>query len=408
MAIEITMPKMGLSMVTGKVAKWLKKEGDSVVKGEAVLEVMTDKLTNTVDASANGILLRIVAPEEADLPVGALLGYIGSAGESLPAAGTAPAAAAVPAAAVPAAVAGAESVAIVQAAGRTNRVNASPLARKIAAEKGIDLATVMGTGPGGRIVQEDVEKAAAAPKAAAVPASSAAAASAELEYTVLPYAGIRRSIGDNMAKSWAAAAKVDFHGRADVSALLALRQAINEEAGDKVTVTDLLVKILAVALRKRPNINVSLDEKANQIKVYRDVNIGVAVALNNGLIVPVVHQADSKPVSQISREIKDLSLRAKENRLEPAEITGGTFTVTNLGGYKSVDWFTPIINLPEAGILGVGQTADTPVAMNGQVAIRPMMGLSLVCDHRVIDGAPAAEFFALLIKLIEKPYRALV
>lgn len=399
MAIEITMPKMGLSMVTGTVVKWLKNEGEAISKGESVLEVMTDKLTNTVEAPGDGILLKIVAREEEELAVGGLLGVIGAAGESIACTGkqsTDDAAAPIQ----PPVVTG-------------GRTKSSPLARKIAAEAGLAIHTLSGTGPAGRIVRVDVEKAIAArqakeqqaaplPQIAALPAFN----QAEGQYITIPYTGMRKAIGDNMIRSRDTAVKVDYHGRADVSELLALRQTINASLEEKLTVTDMLVKIVAIALRKMPAVNVALS--GDQIKMYHDVHVGVAVAIPNGLIVPVVRNADKKAVSQISREIKDLSQRAKENRLSPNEFQGGTFTISNLGAYRSVEFFTPIINQPEAAILGVGRTVDTPVAVNGEVIIRPLIGLSLVCDHRVLDGAPAAEFLALLINLIENPFSALI
>lgn len=411
MAIEITMPKMGLSMVTGTVAKWLKNEGDAIQQGEAVLEVMTDKLTNTVDAPADGVLLRIVAQEAEELEVGAVLGFVGAAGESLPDSDEGhPAAAANSAGGASAAqTAGAVQTAVL----KDGKIKCSPLARKIAGEAGLELEGLSGTGPGGRIVRADVEKAlkARAAKAGAEAPENAAApvvcpSKASDRYTVLPYAGMRRAIGANMVRSRDTAVKVDYHGRADISRLLALRQTINEALPERLSITDLLVRIAAVALKKQPGINAAL--AGDEIRLYQDVHIGVAVAVPSGLIVPVVRNADSKAVSQISREIKELSRRARENRLTEEEFRGGTFTISNLGAYRSVEFFTPVINQPESAILGVGNTVETPVAVNGEVVIRPLLGLSLVCDHRVIDGAPAAEFLALLIELIENPYQALV
>lgn len=391
MAVQLIMPKMGLSMETGTVGKWLRHEGESVNKGDGIVEIMTDKINNIVEAPASGVLLQVIAKEGEVLPIGAVLGFIGEAGERIDWPGT-----------------GASKASEAeQTVGE--RVKISPVARKLAEEHGIDYTRLNGSGPAGRITKEDVEKvigeggaSAAAPEAtpiAAIPAGQPAP-------VVVPYSGLRRVIGDNMARSWAVAPKVDYHVSVDAAALLALRKSINDNCEDKVTVTDMLVKIAARALKKRPDINVSLD--GDSIRKYSEPNIGVAVALDNGLVVPVVRDADAKPLSQISREIKELVTRAKAGQLSAEEMRGGTFTITNIGGYNSVDWFTPIINQPEAAILGVGRTVEAPAVVEGQVVIRPMLGLSLSFDHRLIDGAPAAEFLGVLIKLIEKPLAVFV
>jgi pyruvate dehydrogenase E2 component (dihydrolipoamide acetyltransferase) len=290
-------------------------------------------------------------------------------------------------------------------------VKASPLARKLAKKNNVDFTQITGTGPSGRIVRDDVlafiaqggnSQQASTPKSIGSPAPI----EEQENFTLTPYAGMRKAVGDNMSLSWSVAPKVNYHVSTDLSALLALRKTINEEAEVKITITDMLVKIVAVALRMSPHINIALVDK--NIRNYKEVHVGVAVAINQGLVVPVVKNADIKTISQISREIKDLSLRARDNQLGMQEMRGGTFTVTNIGAYQSVDWFTPIINQPEAAILGVGRTVDTPVVENGEIVIKPMIGLSLSFDHRVIDGAPAAEFLGLLLKLIKKPYQALI
>ena len=380
MPTEITMPKLGLSMVTGKVGRWLVPEGNPVQKGDALLEIMTDKITNVVEAPAAGILLKAVAAEGAELPIGALLGLIGAAEEKIPEEPSIP---------------------------LDEKIKVSPIARKIAAEKGLDLSRVTGTGPSGRIVREDVEKALAeAPGPAASPTvRPAESAPAEPPFTVIPYSGMRRAIGDNLAHSWAVAPKVSYHVSVDATALLALRQSLNEDSGEKITLTDLLVKIAAKALKLRPQINIALD--GDHIRCYREPHIGVAVALDNGLVVPVIRNAAIKTLSDISQEIRLLAGRAKTGQLTLEEMQGGTFTITNVGAYNSVDWFTPILHQPEAAILGIGRILETPAVNAGQIVIRPLLGLSLAFDHRIIDGAPAAEFLAVLLKLIENPCRAL-
>jgi len=288
----------------------------------------------------------------------------------------------------------------------------------MAQEHNIDYARIQGTGPDGRITKEDIEAALAFPAAApqaplpaagfdAAPRPDGASWAAPLpgSFEERPYSGVRRIIGDRMLESWSAAPKVTHHARADAKALLELRASINEtlEKEERVSVTDMLVKITAMALRQKLFMNVSL--RGDRIVTFREVHLGVAVALEGALIVPVIRNADEKSLTRISRELKDLSRRARENALAPEEISGGTFTLTNLGGYRSTEFFTPVINQPESAILGVGRTNDMPVAMDGEVAVRPMTALSLAHDHRVIDGAPAAEFLALLIELIEHPFR---
>lgn len=215
-------------------------------------------------------------------------------------------------------------------------------------------------------------------------------------------------IGDNMSRSWTSIPRVTQQTSVDVFNLLELRKMVNEDADEKskVSITDLLVKIVAKAIEMRPFMNAALD--GSTIKIFKEIHIGVAVALEQGLVVPVVKHANQKGLLQISSEIKELARKARENRLSLDEMSNGTFTLTNLGAYRSVEFFTPIINAPQAAILGIGRIVERPAVVNGQIAPRPMMGLSLVHDHRVIDGAPAAEFLAVLMNLVEKPVKALL
>ncbi|MHC1761104.1 MAG: dihydrolipoamide acetyltransferase family protein [Negativicutes bacterium] len=406
MAIEIKMPKLGLSMVTGKIGKWLSQEGNHVKKGEALLEIMTDKITNVMEAPADGVLLKIVAVEGTDLPIGAVLGIIGAAGESVSAFDsnvTNPV----------------ESVSHVRTTPPVNldaaattipgeKLKVSPLARKLAIDHGIDLSSLIGTGPSGRIIKEDIDKAIAETQAVfATPAKKPGEVSpGQPLFTLTSYSGMRKVIGDNLAHSWSVAPKVDYHVSVDVAALLTLRKSINKNREDKITLTDMLVKIAARALKMRPNINIALD--SDQIRRYREPHIGVAVALDSGLVVPVVKNADTKTLSAVSQEIKQFARQAREGQLVMEAMQGGTFTITNVGSYNSVDWFTPIINQPESAILGIGRTVEMPVVIDNQIAIRPMMGISFSFDHRLIDGAPAAEFLGVLLELIENPCLAFI
>ena len=396
MATEITMPKLGLTMTTGKVGRWLVQEGSPVTQGEALLEIMTDKITNVIESPSDGVLLKIIAREGAELPVGAVLGAMGGVGEEYREAATT----GLPS---PAASSGTP-----KSGEEKNRI--SPLARKLAEERGLDWSGITGTGPSGRIVKEDVEAAivAAATKETASPRPAPAAKESSIspEFSETPYAGMRRVIGEHMAQSWTVSPKVDYHVSVDATALLKLRQAGKQTANEKITLTDIVVKIVARALKLRPNMNIALI--GEQIRQYPEPCIGVAVALENGLVVPVVRNADSKPLSAISRELRQLAQKARAGQLSLEEMRGGTFTVTNVGAFHSVDWFTPLLNQPEAGILGIGRIVDTPVARDGQIVIRPMLGISLSFDHRIIDGLPAAEFLKVVLDLMENPCLALL
>lgn len=380
MAIQISMPKLGLSTQECTVVQWLKNEGDIVKQGEALLEVMTEKSLNIVEAPTDGILLKIVADKNAILLVGGLLGIIGQVGEDINDL-------------LKKANASSKAVSAVKTT-IGNNVKISPAARKLAQDNGIDYTLVVGTGPDGRIIREDIESAIAKENTTEDDRPA-------LE--VFPYRGIRRIIGENMVNSLKSIPKVTHHTSVDLSALQALRTTLNSEVKDakKISVTDIVVKAVATALENHPKINATLS--GDKIRVLADINIGVAIAIPDGIVVPVVKNANKKSMTEISKEIKDFAERAQKNKLERNEMNNGTFTITNLGSYKFVDWFTPIISQPELAVLGVGRTVKKPVVINDQIVIRPIMGLSLSFDHRVIDGAPAAEFLGLLIELIEQP-----
>ncbi|HWQ79477.1 MAG TPA: dihydrolipoamide acetyltransferase family protein [Anaerovoracaceae bacterium] len=421
MAEKLVMPKLGLSMTEGTVIKWHKKEGDAIEKGEGALDIETEKLNFTVEAPASGVLLKILAAEGEVLPIATTLAYIGEAGEKVSETG------------------GPES-------GRKEdrAVRISPAAKALADKLNLDYSGVTGTGPNGRITKEDIiayserpQEISAAPVSQEVPAAppsqDAAAVGAgadprehqeqrepqELweqqdlqgpreQFDILPYAGMRKAIGTNMSLSWSTAPMVTHHVQADVTALLELRKSLNSNLKDgqvKLTVTDMMAKIAAKALKRHPIANSTL--AGEKVKLLKDINIGIAVALREGLIVPVVKHADRKDVFAISREIKELSEKAKNRTLEAPDMKGGTFTVTNIGGYGSVDFFTPIINQPESAILGIGRTQQAPAVRDGAIVIRSLMGLSLTFDHRVVDGAPAAEFLATVLELLENPARSI-
>ncbi len=435
MAKVVVMPKLGLTMTEGTVSKWLKKVGDSVTQGEPLFEVETDKLTNTIEASASGVLRHLFVEEGVTVPVLDKVAVIAEAGEDISAllSGGAPAPADAPAAApaAPAAAAPAEK--------KAGRVVASPAAKKLAKEKGIDLTLVTGTGPNGRITEDDVKNWKPAPAAPAVEeapktkASPLAAAVAKdlgidlekigakdrvlaedilryLESTrekadeapreeIVSMNGMRKAIARNMLNSHMTSPTVTANLSVDMSAMKAYREQLKAKE-IKVSYTDLLVKFIAKALTEFPLLNCSVED--NKIIYKHYVNMGVAVALDNGLLVPNVTDADKKSLTEISAEIKELAKLAREGALPMEKLKGGTFTITNLGMY-GIESFTPIINQPEVAILGVTTMEDRAVVRGGEIVIRPMMTLSLTFDHRVVDGSVAAEFLQRVKALLENP-----
>ena len=411
MATEIKMPQLGLTMEEGTVERWLKAEGDTVKAGEPLLEITTDKLTNEVEAEADGVLLKIVAQEGTDVPVQGLLGYIGQPGEQV--GDASPAAPAEAPAATPAAV---PAPAAEAAPARDKKIRISPLARKIARQMGVDYTALTGTGPNGRIIKRDILAAAeSAPKAAPAPAAqkSAAAAAApagtafpvkDLELmegdTVEKLTGMRRVVAQRMYTSAVEIPTVTQTVKVDVTALLAFRKQLKEE-GHPFSVNDFVLKAVAKALRKHPEILVSLD--GEQIIRRAHVNLGMAVALDAGLIVPVIRDADLLSLEALSAKARDLAERARSNQLGANEYKGSTFTVSNLGMF-GVESFTPIINQPDAAILGVNCTEDELVMeANGTIAKHQVMQISLTFDHRLLDGAAAAKFEMTIRELLEHP-----
>ncbi|OLA52252.1 MAG: hypothetical protein BHW42_00190 [Oscillibacter sp. CAG:241_62_21] len=409
------MPQLGLTMEEGTVSQWVKHEGDPVKTGDVLLEITTDKLTNEVTSEHDGVLLKIVAQEGEDVPVKGLLCYVGQAGESV---GDAPAAA--PAAAAPAAAPAAPAAApatVPVAAGARLRV--SPLARKTAAKLGVDLSKLTGSGPSGRIRQQDVlaaanaaQVAAPAPAAAAAPAPAAAAAPAArpaakggLELmegdTVVKLAGMRKVVAQRMLQSHTEIPPVTQNTKVDVTELMKFRKMLLAETGSKYSVNDLILKATAKCLRAHPEVLVSLD--GDQVIQRAHVNLGMAVALDAGLIVPVIRDADRLGLDALSAAAKDLASRAKSNKLTPDEYKGSTFSVSNLGMF-GIETFTPIVNQPDAAILGVCAVEDELVMDDqGGISKHQVMRLSFTYDHRLIDGAVAAKFVMALRDLLEKP-----
>jgi len=399
MATRIDMPQLGLTMEKGTILQWLKAEGETVDKGQPVVLIQTEKVEYEVEAPAAGTLLKVAAAEGTELPVGGLMGILGQAGENVTALlsaapAAAPAAAAVPvASAPPAAAPAAPPVGAAPERAPGERVKISPVAKKLAQERGVDITVITPTGPEGRIVREDVERAIAARTTAPATAPAATPES-------IPLAGIRKVIFDRMGQSWREVARVTMFADADMTEMARLRQAKAAEwerrFGLKPSYSDLIHLAVARALRDEPR----LDGQA--VRVRKEVNLAFAVDLGEGLVAAVIRDADRKSLGDLAKAAKDLADRARAGRLSPDDMADGTFTVSNLGGL-GVEGFTPIVNLPQAGILGVGRILEKPVVLNGGIHIRSMVTLSLVFDHRLIDGAPAAKFLAKVKALLEQP-----
>lgn len=412
MAFEVKMPQLGLTMEEGTVTRWVKQEGDAVKAGEVILEITTDKLTSEVESEYDGILLKIVAQEGEDIPVKGLLAYIGEAGEQIgdtPAA--APAAAPAEVAPAPAAV---PVAAPVNAGGR---VRISPLAKKTAAKLGVDYTTVAGSGPMGRIVQKDILAAAEAVKNAPAAAVSTPVAAAEkptaatsLELMegdeIVKLAGMRKVIADRMTKSAQEIPTVTQNVKIDVTDLMVFRKKVNNDLGVKYSLNDYVLKATAKALKENKHILASID--GDKIIKRAHVNIGMAVALDDGLIVPVIKDADKMSLGEISAKAKDLAERAKTNKLEMDEYKGSTFSISNLGMF-CVETFDPIINQTDSGILGVCAVQDELVMDDdGNITKRQFMRISFTFDHRLIDGATAAKFELAIKELLENPMKILL
>lgn len=435
MANQITLPRLSPGMNEAAVARWLKKSGDQVKKGEPLFEVETEKVATEVPAPADGVL-EIVVPEGRTVTIGTLLATIaGAEPETGPTAEPPKADAArvpeaptrqEPTTQTPVGAAVAEPV----VAQEEGRVVASPLARRIAAEMGIELDGVKGSGPGGRIVEKDVLAAAAArglkspppvqpaapaelaparPATSTAPAPAAAPIAASAASATRPLAGMRKLIAERMLQSQSTNATVTLTLEVDMQEATSLRNQLvgewEQREGVRITFTDVIVKAVAKALAEHRRLNASLE--GDRIVEHAGVHVGVAVSLDDGLIVPVVRDADRKSLLEIGRETRQLGEKARANRLTLDEVTGGTFSVTNLG-QTGVDAFTPIINPPQCAILGVGKIAPKPVARDGQVVVRPQMWLSLTFDHRIVDGHPAALFLARIKEILEKPYLVFV
>jgi pyruvate dehydrogenase E2 component (dihydrolipoamide acetyltransferase) len=422
MATEIKLPRLGQGMESGTVVRWLKQEGEQVEKGEPLYELDTEKVTQEVEADASGVLLKI-AVQEGEVPVGQTIAVIGEEGEDVSVeeapeedasveeapeeeGSRAPArdeerergreASAEPSVS--------EQITEVREPSRGDgRVKASPLARRIARERGVELAQVRGTGPEGRIVAEDIERAVAAPAPAAAAAAPAMPAA---EPEVEQLTSIRKTIARRLTKAWEAPV-FQLVVSADMTRAQALRGRLVELTPDgatKPTVSDVLTKVCAAALLRHPQVNAHYANEA--VTRFSTADVGMAVATDRGLIVPVIRGAERLSLAEIAAARADLVSRAREAKLQQADLEGGTFTISNLGMY-GIEQFVAVLNPPQVAILAVGAIEDKPIIRDGELEVRPIMSLTLTCDHRALDGSVAAEFLGTVRMLLEEPGLAL-
>ncbi|MFL5962226.1 MAG: dihydrolipoamide acetyltransferase family protein [Gaiellaceae bacterium] len=401
MANEVKLPRLGQGMEAGTITKWLKSPGDKVEKGEPLFEIDTDKVTQEVESDYAGVLLKITL-EAGEAPVGQTIAYIGKEGEEV-----AEAAAPAPAQESPAPekvsdtaaprAAVAETKVSDTSASNGGRIKASPLARRIARERGIDLRSLQGTGPDGRIVAEDVEQG-----EVARPSAPVALPTGEIES--VPLTNIRKTIARRLTAAWQApvfqlTVSADM---ARANELVARNRELNPDV--RVTVTDLLAKVCAQALMRHRDVNVQYTEDA--LLKFPTANVGIAVAAPQGLIVPVIRSVERLSLAEVGAARADIVGRARDNKLTAQDLEDGTFTISNLGMY-GIEQFVAVINPPQAAILAVGATLDTPVARKGAVEIRPMLTMTLTVDHRAVDGAAGADFLRTVKQFVEEPALAL-
>ena len=399
MATEVILPRLGQGMESGTIVRWLKSEGEPVEKGEPLFELDTDKVTQEVEAEANGVLLKI-AVSEGEVPVGQTVAFIGAQGEEVPDLAAAPRQEAAEPPKETSPEPRSEPTPQAAVAAGNGRIKASPLARRMARERGIELSAIHGTGPDGRIVAEDVERAeVGAPAARAAPLSLP---SGEVEQ--VPLTGIRKTIARRLTEAWQIPV-FQLQTSADmtrVNALVARHRERDTEV--RVTVTDVLTKVCAQALMRHREVNAEFTEEA--ILLHPSANVGLAVAAPQGLVVPVIRSAERLSLVEIAAVRSDLVGRARENKLRAEDLEGGTFTISNLGMY-AVERFTAVLNPPQAAIVAVGATEERVVPHDGGTAVRPLVTLTGTFDHRAVDGAPAAAFLQTVKESLEDPGLAL-
>ena len=397
MASKVIMPKLSPTMEEGQIARWLKKEGDKVSTGEPLAEIDTDKATMEMQALANGVLRKILVNEGESAPLGQLIAVIGEPNEDIasilseaPAEQPKPADAAPPPAPEPVAP---TAVSEISNTDKGGRLIASPLAARMAKDSGLDLRSINGSGPNGRIIKRDIEAALTQPKPAAVTTATG--------YRDEPATQIRQTIAKRLVTSIGPVPHFFLTIDIEMDRAAEMRKNINALDPDlKISINDIIIKVVAAALMKHPQVNASFQEKF--IRYYDHADIGVAVAIEDGLITPVVRAADQKSLTQIAGEVRELAERARTKKLKPEEYTGATFSVSNLGMF-GIDEFTAVINPPEGGILAIGAMTPKPVVRDNEMVVRQMMRVTMSCDHRVIDGATGAKFLQTFKKILENP-----
>jgi pyruvate dehydrogenase E2 component (dihydrolipoamide acetyltransferase) len=429
MATEVMMPKLSPTMEEGQLSRWLKKEGDRVSMGEPLAEIDTDKATMEMQSLSNGVLRKILIKEGESAPLGQLIAIIGepdediSALESKAQAGKTEPAPVTPTEPPPTPTTGettakAAAPALPAENGRqpapaeaatSGRLIVSPLAARMAAEAGIDLRSLSGSGPGGRIIKRDIEaamsggakKAEASTKLRVVQPLQKAAVTGASAYRDEPLTVMRKTIANRLVTSLGPVPHFFLTSEIEMDRAVEMRQSIKSLDPDlKISINDIIIKVAAAALLKHPQVNASFQEKA--VRYYEQADIGVAVAIEDGLITPVVRAANQKSLSEIAQEVRDLAERARNRKLLPEEYTGASFSISNLGMF-GIDEFTAIINPPEAAILAVGAVTAKPVVRDDQIVVRQMMRVTMSCDHRVIDGATGASFLQTFRKILENP-----
>jgi len=405
MAEKLLMLALSPTMSTGLIARWLKNEGDTVAQGDVLCEVETDKATMEYESPAAGVLLKIVLPSGSNAAVGDLIGIIGKAGEDFSALMTQKPVEKPVQASEKIPVQAAETITGVKPVVAAEHIRSSPLARKLADLKGLQLESIQGSGPAGRIVKSDVEKAAAKPAARSAGIAPASPVPAGAADTVIPVSGKRRVIASRLSESMFSAPHYYLKVQVEMDRLLEARRSLNANSENKVSMNAFLIRLTAEALKRHPAINASWT--GDSIIQFSHVDIGIAVALADGLITPIVRDCSSKGIIQIDQELKVLVQKARDQALAPAEYTGATFTVSNLGSY-GIEEFTAIINPPGSAILAIGEIRRIPVAeADDTIKIKSVLSLTLSCDHRVIDGAVGAAFLSDLKNMLQEPVRAL-
>jgi pyruvate dehydrogenase E2 component (dihydrolipoyllysine-residue acetyltransferase) len=421
MASKVIMPKLSPTMEEGQIARWLKKEGDKVSMGEPLAEIDTDKATMEMQALSNGVLRKILVNEGESAPLGQLIAVIGEADEDIssvineapakqaaPTPAPAPAPAPAPSSTQPAAADENGHARQAPAQSESGRMIVSPLAARMAAEAGLDLRTLHGSGPGGRIIKRDIEAALSETKSTAAfrraveplrfQPSVVASAS---PYRDEPASEIRRTIARRLVTSIGPVPHFFLTSEIEMDRAVEMRRGINALDPDlKISINDIIIKVVASALIQHPAVNASFQDKF--VRYYEHADVGVAVAIEDGLITPVIRSADQKSLSQIAGEVRELAERARSRKLKPEEYTGATFSVSNLGMF-GIDEFTAVINPPEGGILAIGAVTPKPVVRENEIVIRQMMRVTMSCDHRVIDGATGAKFLQTVKKILENP-----